>query len=58
MQTILLVAISALTLSILLKSDWSPEALDAAKLALATAGAVVVVWVVVDGGRALADRWR
>ena len=56
--TLLLVAIAVLTLSILLRSDWSPEALDAAKLALATAVAVVVVWGVVDGGRALADRWR
>ena len=41
---LLLGAIAALTLSILLSNDWSPEALDAAKLALATAGAVVVVW--------------
>jgi len=55
---LLLVAIFALALSILLKTDWSPEALDAAKLALATASALVVVWVLVDGGRALADRWR
>lgn len=56
--TLLLVAIAVLTLSILLRSDWPPHALDTAKVALATAVAVVAVWVAVDGGRALADRWR
>ena len=42
--TIILVSaiIPVLTLALMLGSDWSPEALDTAKLALATAGAVVL----------------
>jgi len=55
---LLLVTIPILMLAMMLGSHWSPEVLDAAKLALAVAVTTVVVWAVVDGGRALADRWR
>jgi hypothetical protein len=55
---LVLATIPVLTLVVMLGSGWSSATLDAAKLALATALAIVVGWLVVDGARALADRWR
>jgi hypothetical protein len=39
-------------------NTWSSHALDAARLGLAASITVVVMWVIVDASRALADRWR
>ena len=55
---LLLAAAPILTLFMMSGSNWSPHALDAARLGLAASIMVVVVWVIVDASRALADRWR
>jgi hypothetical protein len=51
---LLLATMPILALAMMLGSDWSPDALAAAWLALTA----VVLWVVVDAGRGLVDRWR
>jgi hypothetical protein len=55
---LLLTTALILTLSMVCGTDWSSDALAAARLALAVSLAIVVLWVVVDAIRALTDRWR
>jgi hypothetical protein len=55
---LLLVFMPILALAMMLGSAWSPDALAAAWLALTTSTVSVVLWVVVDAGRTLVDRWR
>ena len=55
---LLLVTAPILTLFMMFGNTWSSHALDAARLGLAASITVVVVWVIVDASRALADRWR
>jgi hypothetical protein len=55
---LLLVFMPILALAMMLGSAWSPDALAAAWLALTASTVAVVLWVVVDAGRTLVDRWR
>jgi hypothetical protein len=50
---LLLAAAPILTLSMISATDWSPETLAAARLALAASLVIVVLWVVADAIRAL-----
>jgi hypothetical protein len=55
---LLLVLMPILALAMMLGSDWSPDALAATWLALTASTVSVVLWVLVDAGRRLVDRWR
>jgi hypothetical protein len=55
---LLLVLMPILALAMMLGGDWSPDALAAARLALTASMVAVLLWVVVDAGRSLVDRWR
>jgi hypothetical protein len=55
---LLLATMPILALAMMLGSDWSPDALAAAWLALTASTVSVVLWVVVDAGRGLVDWWR
>jgi hypothetical protein len=56
--TLVLAAAPALTLSMLLSTDGSPEALMAGRGALAVAPVIAILWVVVvDAFQALKDKW-
>jgi hypothetical protein len=54
---LILAAAPALTLSMLLGTDWSPEALMAGRGALAAAVVIAILWVVVDALQALKNKW-
>jgi hypothetical protein len=55
---LLLAAAPILTLSMMLRGDWSPHILAAAEFILVALVATLVLWVVTDAVRTLTDRWR
>ena len=55
---LILTAAPVLALSMLSGTSWSPEVLEAARLALAASMLILVMWVVVDAIQSAKDWWR
>ena len=55
---VLLVTAPILALSMILGADWSPETFAAVRLALVASVVIVILWLIVEAVRAVADRWR